>query len=456
MGGKTRGRKRTASLIGLTACKKVCSVADTDLTVEGDSEFITDITPASETRHDCNLCRLFGPEIANMNTIISKQKDQIAILTTRVNFLLSAWGLSENELSALNSGPEEDVTNGGVAGIDPTPAELADRDIDPLSAGQVTVSKDSGKLNYSNAVKKVQSSMVAAVHVEQRRIQQRNRNFVISGLSEVTNVSDKLLVEQFVAVNLRLPVGVVFCKRLGAPVHGKVQRLLISAESNEQAVAVIAAAKQLRLSPNPEIRKVFISQDLTAAEQRAAYELRCQRRSIALRRKGSGPGRQLRDSVNLTLSQATEIPVPAPVTVESQIRVAGSAVSGSVINLGSAVADSIYRLDNRAAVEASSCPLRHHNSGPGAQYAGAAGADATYAATSGAVVVPFSTVVTAATASTFQLASTTQHVGHSSSERSVLSASASSFVPFDALATDAADGTRPPDVNGRLAVGSSQ
>ena len=352
MGGRTRGHKRTASLIGLSACKKVCSVADTDLSVEGDSEFvtdITDITSATQSRNECNFCRLFGPEIANLNTIISKQKNQIAVLTSRVNFLLSAWGLSEKELSALNSDLKEDVINGDTAGVDPTPAELAGRDNDSLSAGQVTASKNSGKLSYSNAVKKIQSSMVAVVHVEQKRIQQRNRNIIISGLPAVTNVSDKQLVEQFVADNLNLSVNAVFCKRLGSPMHGRVQRLLISAESNEQAVAVIAAAKKLRFSPNPEIsKKVFISQDLTVAEQRAAYELRCQRRSIALRRKDSGPISQLHDTVDLTLThaQSTAIPVPAPVTVESQTRDAGSAVSGSVINLGTAVAESRYRSAN--------------------------------------------------------------------------------------------------------------
>jgi hypothetical protein len=363
MGGKARGHKRTASAIGLSASKKVCSVADseccdrTDLSGEGDKEVFTDITDivhASESRRDCNLCRLIGPEIAVLKTTISKQTDQIAILTNRVNFLLSAWGLSEKELSALNSehnsDTKKDVNNGGVAGIDPTPAELAGQHINSLSSGQETASKNAGKMNYANAVRKIQSSMVAAVHVEQRRIQRRSRNFIVSGLSTVINVSDKLLVEQLIADTLNLTVNVVFCKRLGVPVHGKVQRLLISAESNEQAGAVIAAANKLRFSLNPEISKnVFISQDLTAAEQKAAYELRCQRRAVALRRKGSnGLGNQLHDPADSasTQLQSTAIAVLAPGTDGSQIQGADSAVSDSVVGLKSSSAEARYRSTN--------------------------------------------------------------------------------------------------------------
>ena len=100
-------------------------------------------------------------------------------------------------------------------------------------------------------------------------------------------------------------------------------------------------------------------------------------------------------------------------------------------------------------IESTSNPLHHRGSGsgsgPGAQdagAAGAAGADATYATTSGTAAVPFLTAVTAATASTFQ------PVGHASIERSDLSASAPTFVPFDLLVADAADG--------RLANGCTQ
>ena len=74
------------------------------------------------------------------------------------------------------------------------------------------------------------------------------------------------------------------CKRLGTVRVGRIQRLLVTVETVEQATAVTDAAKKLRHSPNSEIRdKIFINPDLTLAEQRAAYEVRCRRRQASQR-----------------------------------------------------------------------------------------------------------------------------------------------------------------------------
>jgi len=58
----------------------------------------------------------------------------------------------------------------------------------------------------------------------------------------------------------------------------------VTVETTQQASAVIDAAKILRSSPKQEIRDtVFINPDMTPAEQRAAFEMRCRRRSAKQR-----------------------------------------------------------------------------------------------------------------------------------------------------------------------------
>ena len=83
-------------------------------------------------------------------------------------------------------------------------------------------------------------------------------------------------------------MNVAACRRLGTPATGRIQRLLVTAETAEQAAAVIDAARKLRHSPKPEVRDgVFINPDMTPAEQHAAYELRCRRRQANQRTQGS-------------------------------------------------------------------------------------------------------------------------------------------------------------------------
>ena len=61
--------------------------------------------------------------------------------------------------------------------------------------------------------------------------------------------------------------------------------LLVVCKSADCVADVLACAKLLRNSADPEIKRmVFINPNLTKAEARAAYELRCERRLLAQRR----------------------------------------------------------------------------------------------------------------------------------------------------------------------------
>jgi len=113
--------------------------------------------------------------------------------------------------------------------------------------------------------------------------QRRAKNIVISGVphtnddfSYVTN----LLAEEFDWHY----IPTVGCKRIGRQVDARVQPLLVTFESREDASYLVANARHLRESLDPAVRQnIYISADLTPAEAKAAYEIRCRRRESAQR-----------------------------------------------------------------------------------------------------------------------------------------------------------------------------
>jgi len=65
---------------------------------------------------------------------------------------------------------------------------------------------------------------------------------------------------------------------------GKVRPLKVTVRTAEQAISVIAAARNLRKSNDEYIQSnVYINADLTKAQAHAAYQARCQRRQARAR-----------------------------------------------------------------------------------------------------------------------------------------------------------------------------
>jgi hypothetical protein len=116
------------------------------------------------------------------------------------------------------------------------------------------------------------------MYVDMDLKQRRARNIIVSGLpycdDDLRAVGD-LLAEEF-----RLKhIPVVICRRIGRRVANRVRLLLVTLESREDADYFVANAKKLRGSYDAYVQDhVFISADLTPAEAKAAYELRCRRR----------------------------------------------------------------------------------------------------------------------------------------------------------------------------------
>jgi hypothetical protein len=127
---------------------------------------------------------------------------------------------------------------------------------------------------------------VAAMYIDLSIRKQRANNIVITGMPpaqspdhEIKAVIDLLTVEFGWDTDLCPRVSVARCRRLGKPRDGKLQPLLVTFDSRDQAEFYIKNACLLRQSSQPGIRtNVFINPDLTPAEGKAAFELRERRR----------------------------------------------------------------------------------------------------------------------------------------------------------------------------------
>jgi len=136
--------------------------------------------------------------------------------------------------------------------------------------------------------------VVASMYVDIELKQRRAKNIVMSGVpysnDDFTYVTN-LLAEEF---NWHY-IPTTSCRRIGRQVDTRVQPLLVTFECREDASYLVANARHLRESRDPAVRhNVYISADLTPAEAKAAYEIRCRRRESTQR------GRDQHSSINPT------------------------------------------------------------------------------------------------------------------------------------------------------------
>ena len=197
---------------------------------------------------------------------IAELRSLVKLLSDQVSFLLSYVGVIETDPSSLHEQHEQHSI--------PVPIPIP-----------------SSKASYSYAVqlpmpsRSLKEAIVTAVYVDQTKKTGQAANVVISGLPVNQLSSDKSSVCKLLANELNLHVNVVKCRRLGKIVSGKTQALLVSLNSVDEADQVMANAKRLRGSSDTTVRDgIYINRHLTAAESRAAYQLRCQRRQSAQQR----------------------------------------------------------------------------------------------------------------------------------------------------------------------------
>jgi len=213
----------------------------------------TDVEPDDSTVYKSIIGQL-RMQVSSMIADMKKQQETINDLTTRMSFVVS-W-------------LESSVT--------PEQCSAAFNDF-------AAAVKRPAAAAYDRAA---QESIVAAVYVDNQRRSSRTTNLIVSGLP----VSDVRPDEQAVVDLCRREFGevpdVVHTKRLGKVITGRIQPLLVVVKTVAQAARFLTSAKKLRQSTDSFTKQnIYISANLTKAEARAAYEVRCQRRQAAVKRK---------------------------------------------------------------------------------------------------------------------------------------------------------------------------
>lgn len=136
-------------------------------------------------------------------------------------------------------------------------------------------------------VRETQQDAVTAMYVDLNMKKRRLCNIVISGLAvaptdncdDTTAVFDLLTSEFDWDLDEYPGVSIAKCKRLGQPHDGRIQPLLVTLDSQQQAEYYVKNAKFLRGSNNSIVREsVYINSDQTPSEAKASYELRIKRR----------------------------------------------------------------------------------------------------------------------------------------------------------------------------------
>jgi hypothetical protein len=217
---------------------------------------------------------------------VSTLLQTVSELKNQVQFLLSALGWTMPRAAAA-------ATDGSVLGSQEPAAGSSLFTSSSQSADQSTDATSSQSSQYSDAVQRqtvnlqrnIRDAVVAAVYVDQNRKDNRATNVVVSGLQSVPQVADKIVIVDLCRNELGIEADIVHCKRLGKESSGRVQPLLVVLRSADQDDQIMARARNLRKSTHSVIQQnVFINRHMTAAESRAAYDMRCERRLAAQRR----------------------------------------------------------------------------------------------------------------------------------------------------------------------------
>ena len=126
----------------------------------------------------------------------------------------------------------------------------------------------------------LRSAVLTAVHTELNVKSKRSNNVVVTGLIPSNIASDGDQFSVLCSDELKLNIQVRSTFRLGQRTPGRIQPLLITLESSEEAEAVMSATRELRRSRSPMVRdSIYINRHLTSAEREAAFNARELRRA---------------------------------------------------------------------------------------------------------------------------------------------------------------------------------
>ena len=259
--------------------------------------------PAGDVQTDCcRNCHRNESIVESLKCELNQLKESVKSLTSQVETLTSSLGLkSMGTMTLSQSQPSQSSVPNDTAAATAAVKSYASVTADP-----------------SRTIRDVQLNIVSAVYKDKEDKKKRASNIIVSGLVTDEQFDSKAVVAGMILQEFGRQVTVKSCRRLGVPVPGKVPNMLVTLSSIEDASYLVSNAKILRHSKNELVRsKIFVNADLTPAEAKAAYELRCARRQrtvVNQDRRGTGPtmSQQTGAVINTTQLNTSATPFVPP------------------------------------------------------------------------------------------------------------------------------------------------
>ena len=183
----------------------------------------------------------------------------------------------------------------------------------PASSYNVSQLPVSAQSTLPSLDQNTRTAVLTAVHSEMNLKSQRSNNIVVTGLPISKFAPD---IDQFMELCERefdIRPKVRSTVRLGNPIDGRTQPLLVCMESSDEVEGMMNVARNLRNSDSRMVRdRIFINRHLTKAEAAAAFRNREERRRKEKERMES--------SNNMVL---LPIPSPASDTTTFTVPIAG-------------------------------------------------------------------------------------------------------------------------------------
>ena len=277
----------------------------------------------------CDCSMLQNIEKCMLATVSPLSSDVIALgrqllsLTSSVEQLSARISKLSSQVSSVISGPDESDVNDcrdGDANISRPVSSASVASVQLTSSQQVTGNTQpdqrneyprlkwsavvSGQTNTSaqrsaapSTVRQVpqaqqhnamRQDVMTSVYLDLSLKERRAKNIVISGLANSSSDTDS--VQHLLHSECNYSIPVVSCRRIGRPSEDRIQPIVVTLQSKDDARYLVENAKLLRESNDPVVRSgVYLNADLTPSEARAAYELRCRRRERTQNR-ATAPG----------------------------------------------------------------------------------------------------------------------------------------------------------------------
>lgn len=203
-------------------------------------------------------------EIAQLQSVIATQSDQITRLTHQLAFVMSYLEITDVPL------PPGAIVPPAVHNANPAMAAMNPDQGQSTSTG--VVAQKAVKQTVGCPIT-ARAAAVTAVYVEQTVKKRRAASVIVTGLPIVSSATD---VQQFSSLcqselGIQQP-DIATAKRLGSVRPGRVQPLLVALRSDDAASHILSRARLLRQSADVNIKNnVYINPNLTRAEATAAY-----------------------------------------------------------------------------------------------------------------------------------------------------------------------------------------